>query len=106
MRRIVAIQKGEPIFNMDLSFQIRESGYQHSLPMPNVPPPEELEDDVEVAVNMKSAQDNMSPMAKIQSLFRLDQFSARIRVERRFNNPVWVKFRKNVDPYDQELFAV
>ena len=30
MRRIVAIQNGDPIFNMDLSFQIRESGYQHS----------------------------------------------------------------------------
>ncbi|GIS51884.1 MAG: hypothetical protein Ct9H90mP27_3750 [Gammaproteobacteria bacterium] len=55
---------------MDLSFPIRESGYQHSLPMPNVPPPEELEDDVEVAVNMKNAHNNMSPMAKIQRPFQ------------------------------------
>ena len=48
--------------------------------MPNVPPPEELEDDVEVAVNMKNAHDNMSPMAKIQKAFSDSiSFSARIR---------------------------
>ena len=106
MRRIVAIQNGDPIFNMDLSFQIRESGYQHSLPMPNVPPPEELEDDVEVAVNMKSAHDNMSPMAKIQRPFQtrsVFQLGSEEWKMERFSNPVWVKFRKNVDPYDQEL---
>jgi acyl-CoA thioesterase II len=41
-RRIVAIQHGAQIFNMSASFQSAESGFEHQLPMPEVPPPEEL----------------------------------------------------------------
>jgi len=43
-RRIVAIQHGAQIFNMAASFQARESGVEHQLAMPDVPPPEELPD--------------------------------------------------------------
>ncbi len=43
-RRIVAIQHGAQIFNMSASFQARESGVEHQLAMPDVPPPEELPD--------------------------------------------------------------
>src|SRR5579862_4994975 len=43
-RRVVAIQHGEQIFNMTASFQIAESGYDHQLDMPHVPPPESLPD--------------------------------------------------------------
>ena len=38
-RRIVVIQKGEAIFNMDASFQVEESGLEHAFPMPDVKPP-------------------------------------------------------------------
>ena len=48
-RRVVAIQNGEAIFNLDISFQIDEPGFDHAHPMPNVPLPDELEDDVLVA---------------------------------------------------------
>ncbi len=41
-RRVVAIQHGEAIFSMSASFQVEESGFEHQLPMPAVPPPEEL----------------------------------------------------------------
>jgi len=41
-RRIVAIQHGAQIFNMSASFQTAESGIEHQLAMPDVPPPEEL----------------------------------------------------------------
>jgi acyl-CoA thioesterase-2 len=41
-RRVVAIQHGEAIFSMSASFQVEESGFDHQLPMPSVPPPEEL----------------------------------------------------------------
>jgi acyl-CoA thioesterase-2 len=41
-RRIVAIQHGAQIFNMSASFQTPESGVEHQLAMPDVPPPEEL----------------------------------------------------------------
>lgn len=43
-RRVVAIQHGEQIFNFAASFQVPESGFEHQLPMPKVPSPEELQD--------------------------------------------------------------
>ncbi len=43
-RRVVAIQHGAQIFNLSASFQSVESGFDHQLPMPQVPPPEELAD--------------------------------------------------------------
>jgi acyl-CoA thioesterase II len=41
-RRVVAIQNGEPIFNMSASFQSPEEGLDHQISAPAVPPPEEL----------------------------------------------------------------
>ena len=43
-RRVVAIQHGEQIFHMSCSFQVAESGLDHSAAMPEVPPPEQLRD--------------------------------------------------------------
>ncbi|HEV8298265.1 MAG TPA: acyl-CoA thioesterase II [Acidimicrobiales bacterium] len=43
-RRVVAIQHGRAIFNLAASFQVDEDGYEHGLPMPDVPPPESLPD--------------------------------------------------------------
>lgn len=48
-RRVVALQKGSPIFNMAASFQIEERGLTHSFPAPSAPPPEELMNDAEWA---------------------------------------------------------
>src|ERR1700758_3628560 len=41
-RRVVAIQHGQQIFNMAASFQVAESGFEHQVAMPQVPPPEAL----------------------------------------------------------------
>lgn len=41
-RRVVAVQKGEAIFNLDASFQKHEQGFEHADAMPEAPPPEEL----------------------------------------------------------------
>src|SRR3954462_10293976 len=41
-RRVVAIQHGKAIFNLSASFQRAEAGLTHQLPMPEVPPPEEV----------------------------------------------------------------
>ena len=43
-RRVIAIQHGEQIFNMAASFQISEEGLDHQIEMPQVPPPEDLQD--------------------------------------------------------------
>jgi len=41
-RRVVAIQHGQQIFNMAASFQAAESGFEHQIARPSVPPPEGL----------------------------------------------------------------
>jgi len=43
-RRVVAIQHGQQIFNMTTSFQVAEDGFDHQVPMPEVPAPESLPD--------------------------------------------------------------
>lgn len=43
MRRVTAIQHGQPIFIFTASFQIEEAGVEHQLPMPTVPRPDDLE---------------------------------------------------------------
>jgi len=48
-RRVVAIQHGQPIFNMTASFQVPETGLEHSAEMPQVPGPEGLADVRELA---------------------------------------------------------
>jgi acyl-CoA thioesterase-2 len=43
-RRVVAIQHGQAIFSMSVSFQVAEQGLEHQLPMPEMPQPESLPD--------------------------------------------------------------
>jgi acyl-CoA thioesterase-2 len=47
-RRVVAIQHGEAIFAMSSSFQKAEDGFDHHMPMPKVPMPEELPSEEEI----------------------------------------------------------
>jgi len=55
-RRVVATQHGQAIFSMSASFQIAEAGFEHQIPMPVVPPPEELPSEEEIkAMVMESA---------------------------------------------------
>jgi acyl-CoA thioesterase-2 len=42
VRRVVAIQHGQPIFNFAASFHVSEPGVEHQLDMPDVPAPEDL----------------------------------------------------------------
>lgn len=46
-RRVIAIQKGEQIFNMACSFHVPEAGFDHQSEMPDAPSPETLQDDRE-----------------------------------------------------------
>jgi acyl-CoA thioesterase-2 len=46
-RRVTAIQHGQAIFEMAASFHAAEAGVEHQAEMPAVPPPEELEPDLE-----------------------------------------------------------
>jgi acyl-CoA thioesterase-2 len=42
-RRVVALQKGQPIFNLAASFQVPEPGFDHADEMPDAPDPETLQ---------------------------------------------------------------
>ncbi len=53
-RRVIAIQKGRPIFNMAASFQLDQEGLDHQITMPNVPPPEALLTDIELSETWKN----------------------------------------------------
>lgn len=46
-RRVTAIQHGRAIFNLSLSFQVREEGAEHQAEMPDVPEPESLTPELE-----------------------------------------------------------
>lgn len=43
-RRVVAVQRGQAIFALSASFQLSERGLEHADEMPQVPPPEQLDD--------------------------------------------------------------
>src|SRR5580765_2194514 len=47
-RRVVAIQHGEAIFTMAVSFHRDEPGMSHQAPMPDVPAPEQLPDEAHI----------------------------------------------------------
>jgi acyl-CoA thioesterase-2 len=47
-RRCIAIQHGRAIFSLSASFQIAETGFDHYVPMPPVPQPEDLPSEAEL----------------------------------------------------------
>ena len=51
-RRVVAIQKGEPIFDMALSFHKKEKGPSHQIDMLDIPGPNECVSELEVRKKM------------------------------------------------------
>ncbi|NOY69811.1 MAG: acyl-CoA thioesterase II [Deltaproteobacteria bacterium] len=52
-RRVVAVQKGRAIFSMSASFQREESGFEHQDPAPDVPGPEGIASELEMAQKIK-----------------------------------------------------
>jgi acyl-CoA thioesterase II len=49
-RRVDAVQEGEAIFSLEASFQVEEDGLEHQDPMPDVPPPEALRSERDLAL--------------------------------------------------------
>ncbi|SEP97992.1 acyl-CoA thioesterase [Thalassovita taeanensis] len=52
-RRVVAVQAGKPILNLAASFHGKESGFHHQDKMPDVPMPEDLESEQQIAAGMR-----------------------------------------------------
>lgn len=94
-RRVLAIQKGEAIFAMSASFQAFEEGYEHQMPMPDVPMPEELPDREEMR---KSVLPNMPPVVRAYyererpieiRPVELKRYASAEKMEPKFN--VWIR---------------
>lgn len=78
-RRVVAIQHGQQIFNMAVSFQVPEEGLEHQDRMPIVPQPEDLLPDYELR---KAVADQIPP-----------------GMQKHFNRPRPIEMRP-IDPTD------
>lgn len=105
-RSVHAIQRGEAIFAMSASFQVDEPGYEHQMPMPDVPMPEDLPDRHEM-------QHSILPhMPKpVQAYYRrerpieirpveLERYASGNKMEPRFN--VWMRAMESL-PDDQAI---
>jgi acyl-CoA thioesterase-2 len=109
-RSVVAIQGGEAIFALSVSFQIEEGGFEHAHSMPNVPPPDELEDDLDYVARLSSRRSEISPQLN-RNAGRARPFEMRSVFppgslewqEDRYWNPVWIRFCAPVDPDDDAL---
>jgi acyl-CoA thioesterase-2 len=53
-RRVVAVQEGEAIFSLEASFQADEAGLDHQDRMPDVPDPDSLRSERELALSVAS----------------------------------------------------
>lgn len=87
-RRVVAIQNGEAIFTMSISFQVDEEGLTHQFPMPSAPTPEALRDDEEV-----HAEQAKDWPAEIR-----DQFTMSSAIQIRQVEPLDLMHPKKVEP--------
>ncbi len=95
-RRVVAIQHGKQIFNLAASFHKQEPGWHHQHDVPDVPPPDELEDRVELR---KRHQD------KIPGAYRAELLRARA-IEIREVDPQDIFDPKPVSDINRNWFRV
>ena len=70
-RRVVAVQLGQAIFTMSISFQVDEGGLNHQFDMPDVPGPDDLQTEDEIRQVQsknwpKEFQDSFSGSSAIQ----------------------------------------
>lgn len=77
-RRVKAIQKGQPIFYMTCSFQQHEDGFSHQNQMPDVPGPEGLLNQQQLALALKE---------KVPARL-LEKFIADYPIEMRIVDPI------------------
>ena len=97
-RRVRGIQSGEPIFAMSASFQVAESGFEHQIPVPFWPPPEQLEDDTVVAQRLMGRDPNVMPRTtrsrpfESRSVYPVGMPAPEAPIK-----PAWYRLRSSID---------
>lgn len=69
-RRVVAKQDGVAIFNTSISFHLPEEGFDHQFDMPDVPGPDELEDDFDYWTRVAKAHPDKYDIPTYQPVYR------------------------------------
>ena len=98
-RRVAAIQNGRTIFTLACSWHKPEEGLDHTLPMPDVPPPESLRGDLETYSELAKTRPEMARFT-----FRFDAIDSRaverITMMNRGEHPpykhTWLKARDSL----------
>ena len=102
-RRVTAIQHGEAIFHLSASFHISEPGVDHQVPMPDVPAPEELEDELDVIrANIDRYPESLRPFVTQDRPLEVRRVHPRKLFEREQTGPddarrlVWFRLRERI----------
>ena len=93
-RRVTAIQHGKPIFAMSASFHHPETGLEHAMPMPQVPPPESLRssaDRLEEAIGAPLPPNYKDSPIDLRSVGPLSIEATRDPALRTSQNLVWLR---------------
>jgi acyl-CoA thioesterase-2 len=100
-RRVVAIQKGEAIFNMSASFQVHEEGLSHQVAMPDVPRPDDLPSEEEM---FERRRDSLTPeMLKMMQrdrpveMKRVEEVDYLNPEKREATQHIWFRSKKKLD---------
>jgi len=94
-RRVVAVQRGRAIFNLAASFQVVEEGFDHQAQVPDVPGPEGITPELELAMRVadqipESIRNKIlcKKPIEIRPIDPINPFSPEKRAARRFS---WFK---------------
>ncbi|CAM5480978.1 acyl-CoA thioesterase-2 [Aquamicrobium terrae] len=108
-RRVTAVQHGQAIFSLEASFQVREKGLDHQMPMPHdVPAPETLPSQRELLQTVENIPDAIRKFwARERPLdirpVNVEHYSSRDKLPPRQN--VWIRLNGPV-PDDARLRPV
>ena len=99
-RRVIAIQKGEAIFNMSASFQVFEDGLSHQIEMPDVPRPDDLPTEEEMfekrKKNMTSEMITMMTRDRPVEMKRVEDIDYLNPVKSEPVQHIWFKSKKKL----------
>ncbi|GEC08405.1 acyl-CoA thioesterase II [Streptomyces spinoverrucosus] len=94
-RRVVAVQHGQPIFGMSVSFQTYEEGMDHQTPMPPAPDP----------VTLPTSEERLSGYGHLDARVVEKFLEARAAVDLRYvDEPPYGRFGEPRAPHSQVWF--
>lgn len=95
-RRVLAIQKGEQIFNMACSFQVPEPGYEHQSEMPDSVSPDEALKDLEAMIARQPPEATRWISQSPIEMRGIDPVDVTAPVAKPAHQVVWLRARKDV----------